>query len=126
MCPPFAYTYYSIEAWPKTEAQPSAAGAASIAGSAEAIHITYEEAAYQASGEVAACCEGVASSAGAVVGAGSLRTSCFKAEGASFIACYLAINFIKVPPSYSPFYWVLSPSVATTTPSITTEAHRMY
>jgi hypothetical protein len=93
---------------------------------AEAIHIAYEEAAYQVSG---ACCEGVnlASSAGAAaVGVGSLRTSCFKAEGASFIACYLAINFIKVPPSYSSFYWVLSPSVATTTPSITTEAHRIY
>jgi hypothetical protein len=75
-----------------------------------------------------ACCEGVnlASSAGAAVGVGSLRASCFKAGEASFIACYLAINFIKVPPSYSSFYWVLSPSVATTTPSITTEAHRIY
>jgi hypothetical protein len=78
-----------------------------------------------------ACCEGVnlASSAGAAaVGVGSLRTSCFKAEEASFIACYLAINFIKVPPSNSSSYWVFNPSVAfmVTTLSITTEAHRMY
>jgi len=35
----------------------------------------------------------------AVVRAGSWRTSCFKAEEASFIDCYLAINFVKAPTS---------------------------
>jgi hypothetical protein len=82
------------------------------------------------SGEVAACCEGVnlASSAGAAVAAGSLRASCFKAGEASFIDCYLATNLIKVPTSYSTFSWLSGPSVAfmATTPSITTEAPRMY
>jgi hypothetical protein len=35
----------------------------------------------------------------AVVRARCWRASCFKAEEASFIDCYLAINFVKAPTS---------------------------
>ena len=48
----------------------------------------------------------------AVVRAGSWRTSCFKAEEASFIDCYLAINFVKAPISYSTYSWLFDPSFA--------------
>ena len=49
----------------------------------------------------------------AAVRAGSWRTSCFKAEEASFIDCYLAINFIKERTSCSSFSWAFNPSFTT-------------
>jgi hypothetical protein len=76
---------------------------------------------------VASAVAGEASVAYTAVAVGArsyCQTSCFKAEEASFIDCYLAINFIKELPSYSPFIsWTLVTSATRAATASVAEVH---